>query len=96
MAITADLYVDRVLAELRITPSGGESARVAALIAEAAYSLQQFKCKTLVDTVTNAATETALSPLDLRYIVIYVAIQYDGGDELAPALSTVLAQIRDR
>jgi hypothetical protein len=97
MAITVENYVDRVLVELRITPaSPNESDRVKALIAEAAYSLQQFKCKTLVDSVTDAATQTAISPLDLRYIVIYVAIQYDGGDDLAPALSSVLEQVREK
>jgi hypothetical protein len=38
----------------------------------------------------------ALSPLDVRYLIVYVALQYDGDDALTAALGTVLEQVRDK
>jgi hypothetical protein len=95
MPIDPRQLLNRVKTELRISGSN-DDPRLCYLIAEAAHCLQQFKCKTLVDTVSDAATETTLSPLDVRYIVIYVALQFDAADDLAPALGSVLELVRDR
>ena len=58
--------------------------------------MQRFKCKTLVATINDANTETTLTPLDFRYVVIYVGLQYDQNDKLDAALSSVLEMVRDR
>ena len=95
MSINASNLVNRVKTELRIT-GNHDDPRIALLIEEAAFSLQQFKCKTLVDTVTDSATQTTLTPLDVRYIVIYVGLQYDGTSGLEAAMGGVLEQVRDK
>jgi hypothetical protein len=95
VAVSNTIY-QKVCDELRIGTSPHEAERIVGLIEEAICSLQQFKSKVLVETVTDADTQTAITPLDFRYIVIYVAIQFDGGNELNTALATVLEQIRER
>ena len=95
MPVNARNLLGRIKDELRITASV-DDPRLVQLIGEAVFSLQQFKGRTLVDNVTDAATETKLNPLDIRYIIIYVALQYDGDSALDTALGSVLEQVRDR
>ena len=95
MSINARNLLGRIKDELRITTSV-DDPRLVTLIGEAVYSLQQFKCMTLVDTIADPATETKLNPLDIRYLIIYVALQYDGDAALDTALGSVLEQVRDK
>jgi hypothetical protein len=95
MSIDGRKLVARIKSELRIT-SNADDPRLGLLAEEAVYSLQQFKCKTIVDAVTDASTETTLSPLDLRYCVVYVGLQYDGDQKLDAALGSVLEQVREK
>lgn len=98
MPINASALIDKVKRELRITITDDDD-RLEELVSEAVEQLQKFKCKTLVDVVTDEATQTTLSLLDKRFIVIYVALQYDSGDNAArwdDALSNVVEQVRDR
>jgi len=93
--INGKALVPRIKSELRITDDA-DDPRLALLANEALYSLQRFKCKTLVAAINDANTETTLSPLDFRYVVIYVGLQYDQNDKLDAALSSVLEMVRDR
>jgi hypothetical protein len=95
MAIDPKKHLNRVKTELRISGTN-DDPRLCLLIAEAAYSLQRFKCKELVDTVSDASTQITLSPLDVRYLIVYVALQYDGDEALSAALGTVLEHVRDK
>jgi hypothetical protein len=95
MAVNASQLVNRVKSELRIT-GAHDDPRIALLIEEAVFSLQQFIEKTLVDEVEDADAELALSPLHVRYVVIYVALQYDGDTGLDAALGNVLEQVRSK
>lgn len=95
MTTLAASLIDKVQIELRI-PEDQDHDRLIELIDEAIFSLQQFKCKTLVLTVVHSATETTLSPLDVRYVVIYVALQYDGDDSFEKAFSNITEQVRDK
>lgn len=88
MAVSAFNLLTKIKAELRIDDSADDDSRLATLIDEAVYSLQQFK--------DNEITDENLTPLDLRYIVIYIAIQYDGDDGLNPALAHVVERVRDK
>lgn len=79
--------LNRVKTELRIS-NDADDARLLLLIDEGAYELGRFKAV--------AVTNENLSPLDLRFIVIYVAIAYDGPDDaLDRALSNVTEKVRD-
>ena len=93
--IDARTLVPRIKSELRIT-GNADDPRIALLAGEAVYSLQKFKCKTLVEVVNDPSIEVALSPLDLRYVVIYVGLQYDQNDKLNDALGSVLEMVRER
>jgi hypothetical protein len=95
MPVDSKKLLNRVKTELRIVGTI-DDARLCHLIDEAVYSLQTFKRKTLVDTVTDATAQAALSPLDIRYVILYVAIQYDGSDGLDAALAAVLEQVREK
>lgn len=94
MAIDADILLPQIKTDLKVDGDASDG-QLRLLIDEAVYTLQQFKAKTLVTEVADAATETTLTPLDLRYIKTYVRLQYDGSD-LQEALNYVLELVRDR
>lgn len=90
-----DSLVYRVTDELKI--GDGHTNLISPIVVEALESLQRFKCKTIVNTVSDAATETTLTSLDIRYIIIYVSLRYDGPDDaMDKALGTILEQVRDQ
>lgn len=95
MPVDPKKLLNRVKTELRIT-GDVDDARLSLLIAEAIFSLQTYKRRELVDTVTDSAAQATLSPLDLRYVVIYVGIQFDGAEGLDAALAAVLEQVREK
>lgn len=64
------------------------------LVREAVEQLQQFKGKTLVDTVTDAATETTLSKLDERFVCLYAAIHIDQRHDLQDAIDLIISRVR--
>jgi len=93
---TPSLYLVRVKRELRITlPT--DDTRLLDLIQEAATALQEFLSLELVDegTVADETTQVALTPLHLRYITVYVAMQYTMDEDLKSMLDTVLLLVRD-
>ena len=63
LTLSSDHYA-QVMDELRL--SGSTDPILPGIVAEAIYSLQQFKCKTLVPqgSVTDPTTQTTLSPLE--------------------------------
>lgn len=99
MAVDGRKLVARIKAELRIT-GDHDDPRLALLAEEGVASLQQFTEKTIVDEPEGEEAigddETTLSPLQLRYVVIYVGMVYDGGDEWDKAMSKILEQVRDK
>jgi undecaprenyl pyrophosphate synthase len=86
--------VQQVKTELRID-GNHDDVRLAGIIEEALFELQRFKDRTIVAAVTDPETQVALSPLDRRAVYLYVAIQYDGRQDLADAYAAYIEKVRD-
>lgn len=94
------MYAQRLLPEIKrqlgvsATANAEDDATLTNLIDEALDFLQDFKGKTLVDEVTDPATQTLLRPLDRRFIRTYVKIEWDG-TALQDALASIIENIRE-
>jgi hypothetical protein len=85
----------RLKKELRVTDNA-DDVQLTNMLIEAIDALQLFKCKTIVDTVTDPATETILGPLDERFLFVYCAMTYDGDPKLQTALDNLLLLTRTK
>jgi hypothetical protein len=88
------ISLERVKAELRID-GNHDDPRLLDLIDEAIFVLQQFKARTMVGTVTDPSTQVLMTPLDKRFVYVYVAIQHDAREDLRDAYLNLIAKVRD-
>ena len=95
MAIDGRKLVPRIKAELRIS-GNVDDPRLALLAEEAVEDLQQFLDRTIVEIVTDTATQTTLTPKYLRYVITYVGMVYDNNEKLKPVLGWICKQVRQK
>lgn len=91
----ATALLARVKAELRVVDDD-EDDRLLRLIDEGIAALQDFRTKTIVETITDPETQATLSLMQIRYVVVYVAQQFEGDESFGEALSAILEQVRDK
>ena len=95
----SDSTIDRLNMKVRsFMRVGEETSRdtTKELVAEAIEQLQQFKDKTIVETVADSATETTLSKIDERFICLYAAMHFDGRHDLQEAIDLILSRVRTK
>jgi hypothetical protein len=88
------ILIADIKAELRVDGTADDT-RLTDLRDEAIYDLQQYSTLTLVETVTDATTERALTPLDKRYVYQYLHVHYDGRQDMEDAMNATLEKIRN-
>jgi hypothetical protein len=91
------ISLERVKAELRID-GNHDDPRLLDLIDEAIFVLQQFKARTMVGTVTDPSTQVLMTPLDKRFVYVYVTGRFNSSQRGAlqnqPTTSEPLYHIR--